>query len=68
VAPGYIRTDNTQALQDDEVRSAEILARIPARRWGSPGDLAGAIIFLSSTAADYVHGAVLPVDGGWLAR
>jgi 2-dehydro-3-deoxy-D-gluconate 5-dehydrogenase len=68
VAPGYIRTDNTQALQDDEVRSAEILARIPARRWGGPGDLAGAIVFLSSTAADYVHGAVLPVDGGWLAR
>jgi 2-deoxy-D-gluconate 3-dehydrogenase len=68
VAPGYIRTDNTRALQDDAVRSAEILARIPARRWGSPGDLAGAIVFLSSTAADYVHGTVLPVDGGWLAR
>jgi len=68
VAPGYIWTDNTRALQDDRVRSGEILARIPAGRWGSPGDLAGAIVFLSSTAADYVHGAVLPVDGGWLAR
>jgi 2-dehydro-3-deoxy-D-gluconate 5-dehydrogenase len=68
VAPGYIRTDNTRPLQDDKVRSGEILARIPARRWGSPGDLAGAIVFLSSTAADYVHGTVLPVDGGWLAR
>jgi 2-deoxy-D-gluconate 3-dehydrogenase len=68
VAPGYIRTDNTRPLQDDEARSAEILARIPARRWGDPGDVAGAIIFLSSGAADYVHGAVLPVDGGWLAR
>jgi 2-deoxy-D-gluconate 3-dehydrogenase len=68
VAPGYIRTDNTRPLQDDAVRSAEILTRIPAGRWGSPSDLAGAIIFLSSTAADYVHGTVLPVDGGWLAR
>jgi 2-deoxy-D-gluconate 3-dehydrogenase len=68
VAPGYIRTDNTRPLQDDEVRSGEILARIPARRWGDPRDLAGAIIFLSSSAADYVHGAILPVDGGWLAR
>jgi 2-dehydro-3-deoxy-D-gluconate 5-dehydrogenase len=68
VAPGYIRTDNTQPLQDDEVRSAEILGRIPAGRWGNPHDLAGAIIFLSSSAADYVHGAILPVDGGWLAR
>jgi 2-dehydro-3-deoxy-D-gluconate 5-dehydrogenase len=68
VAPGYIGTDNTRPLQDDKVRSAEILARIPAGRWGSPGDLAGPIVFLSSAAADYVHGAVLPVDGGWLAR
>ena len=68
VAPGYIRTDNTRPLQDDAVRSAEILGRIPAGRWGSPADLAGAIVFLSSSAADYVHGAVLPVDGGWLAR
>jgi 2-dehydro-3-deoxy-D-gluconate 5-dehydrogenase len=68
VAPGYIRTDTTQALQDDPHRSSELLARIPAGRWGTPGDLVGAIIFLSSAAADYVHGAVLPVDGGWLAR
>jgi 2-deoxy-D-gluconate 3-dehydrogenase len=68
VAPGYITTDNTRALQDDPDRSAEILARIPARRWGTPDDLVGAIIFLSSSAADYVHGSVLSVDGGWLAR
>ncbi len=68
VAPGYIRTDNTRALQDDPGRSAEILARIPARRWGTPDDVVGAIVYLSSGAADYVHGAVLPVDGGWLAR
>jgi 2-deoxy-D-gluconate 3-dehydrogenase len=68
VAPGYITTDNTQALRDDPGRSAEILARIPARRWGTPDDLVGAITFLCSSASDYVHGAVLPVDGGWLAR
>ena len=68
VAPGYIRTDNTQALQDDPGRAAEILARIPAGRWGSPDDLIGAIVFLSSAAADYIHGSVLAVDGGWLAR
>jgi len=68
IAPGYIRTDNTQPLQDDPDRSAGILARIPAGRWGTPDDLVGAIIFLSASASDYVHGAVLPVDGGWLAR
>jgi len=68
VAPGYVRTDNTRALQDDPRRSAEILARIPAGRWGTPEDLVGAIVFLSSSASDYVHGVVLPVDGGWLAR
>ncbi|HVN62917.1 MAG TPA: SDR family oxidoreductase [Gaiellaceae bacterium] len=68
VAPGYVRTDNTQALQDDPVRSEQILVRIPAGRWAEPEDIAGAIVFLSSPAADYVHGAVLPVDGGWLAR
>ena len=68
VAPGYIRTDNTQPLQDDPGRSAGILARIPAGRWGTPDDLVGAIIFLSCRASDYVHGAVLPVDGGWLSR
>ncbi|MDQ2812540.1 MAG: SDR family oxidoreductase [Actinomycetota bacterium] len=68
VAPGYIKTDNTRALQDDPDRSAGILARIPAGRWGTPDDLIGAVLFLSSGAADYVHGSVLPVDGGWLAR
>jgi 2-dehydro-3-deoxy-D-gluconate 5-dehydrogenase len=68
VVPGYIKTDNTQALQDDPRRSAEIAARIPAGRWGTPEDLVGAIIFLSSGASDYVHGVALPVDGGWLAR
>jgi 2-deoxy-D-gluconate 3-dehydrogenase len=68
VAPGYIRTDNTQPLQDDPERSAGIRARIPAGRWGTPDDLVGAIIFLSGSASDYVHGTVLPVDGGWLAR
>ena len=68
VAPGYVRTDNTQALQDDPVRSEQILVRIPAGHWAEPEDIAGAIVFLSSPAADYVHGAVLPVDGGWLAR
>ncbi|MFI5896318.1 2-dehydro-3-deoxy-D-gluconate 5-dehydrogenase KduD [Actinoplanes sp. NPDC051513] len=68
VAPGYMATDNTAALRDDPSRSAEILARIPAGRWGAPGDLAGAVVFLASDAARYVHGIVLPVDGGWLAR
>jgi 2-deoxy-D-gluconate 3-dehydrogenase len=68
VAPGYIRTDNTQALQDDETRSRQILERIPAGRWGIPDDLAGAFVFLASPASDYVHGVVLPVDGGWLGR
>ena len=68
VAPGYFRTDNTQALQANETRSAEISARIPAGRWGEPEDLAGAIVFLSSRAADYVNGHVLVVDGGWMAR
>ena len=68
VAPGYIATDNTQALRDDEVRSRQILERIPAGRWGEPEDVAGAFVFLASPASDYVHGIVLPVDGGWLAR
>ena len=68
IAPGYIATNNTRALRGDEARSREILARIPAGRWGEPGDLAGAAIFLASRAADYVHGAIVPVDGGWLAR
>lgn len=68
VAPGYFRTDNTQRLQDDPVRAAEISARIPAGRWGEPADLAGAVVFLASPAADYVNGHVLVVDGGWMAR
>jgi 2-deoxy-D-gluconate 3-dehydrogenase len=68
IAPGYIETDNTRALQDDPVRRRAILERIPAARWGRPEDLAGATVFLASDAAAYIHGAVLPVDGGWLAR
>jgi 2-deoxy-D-gluconate 3-dehydrogenase len=68
IAPGYFATNNTQALRADEKRNTEILARIPAGRWGDPGDLGGAAVFLSSSAADYVHGTVLSVDGGWLAR
>ncbi|MGZ4289221.1 MAG: SDR family NAD(P)-dependent oxidoreductase [Gaiellaceae bacterium] len=68
VAPGYVRTDNTQALRADAERYEQILVRIPAGRWAEPEDIAGAIVFLSSPAADYVHGAVLPVDGGWLGR
>lgn len=68
IAPGYIATDNTQALQDDPVRNRAILDRIPAGRWGAPEDLGGAVVFLASDAARYVHGSVLPVDGGWLAR
>jgi 2-deoxy-D-gluconate 3-dehydrogenase len=68
IAPGYMATDNTAALQEDAHRSAEILSRIPAGRWGRPDDLAGAAVFLASRASDYVNGAVLPVDGGWLAR
>ncbi|MFD7453802.1 SDR family oxidoreductase [Kitasatospora sp. NPDC059827] len=68
IAPGYIATDNTQALQDDPARSTSILERIPAGRWGRADDLAGATVFLASDAAAYVHGTVLPVDGGWLGR
>jgi 2-deoxy-D-gluconate 3-dehydrogenase len=68
VAPGYIATDNTAALRNDETRARQILERIPAGRWGEPGDVAGAFVFLASRASDYVHGIVLPVDGGWLAR
>ncbi|MFE3031232.1 SDR family oxidoreductase [Streptomyces canus] len=68
LAPGYIATDNTQALQDDPVRSKAILERIPAGRWGSADDLGGATVFLASDAAAYLHGVVLPVDGGWLGR
>ncbi|WP_306392195.1 2-dehydro-3-deoxy-D-gluconate 5-dehydrogenase KduD [Telluria beijingensis] len=68
IAPGYIETANTAALRADTARSAQILDRIPAGRWGRPDDLAGAAVFLASAASDYVHGVVLPVDGGWLAR
>jgi len=68
IAPGYIATDNTQALQDDPDRSRSILERIPAGRWGRAADLGGATVFLASAASDYVTGVVLPVDGGWLAR
>jgi 2-dehydro-3-deoxy-D-gluconate 5-dehydrogenase len=68
IAPGYFATSNTAALRADAERNRDILARIPAGRWGDPGDLGGAAVFLASRAADYVHGAVLPVDGGWLAR
>jgi len=68
VAPGYVATANTQALRADPDRSDAILARIPAGRWADAQDIAGAVLFLCSRAADYVHGVVLPVDGGWLAR
>lgn len=68
VAPGYMRTDNTQALREDAARSEQILARIPAGRWGEAEDLAGAVVFLASPASDYVNGHVLVVDGGWMAR
>jgi len=68
IAPGYMATNNTVALRADEKRSAEILGRIPAGRWGTPEDLQGAVVFLASAAADYVNGYTLAVDGGWLAR
>lgn len=68
IAPGYFATNNTDALRADEKRNTEILGRIPAGRWGQPSDLAGAAVFLSSRASDYVHGTVVAVDGGWLAR
>jgi 2-deoxy-D-gluconate 3-dehydrogenase len=68
IAPGYIATRNTAALQADEARNRQIVERIPAARWGEPDDLGGAAVFLASAASDYVHGHVLAVDGGWLAR
>jgi 2-dehydro-3-deoxy-D-gluconate 5-dehydrogenase len=68
IAPGYFETNNTTALRADEDRNRDILARIPAGRWGRPSDLAGAAVFLASDASDYIHGTILPVDGGWLAR
>jgi 2-deoxy-D-gluconate 3-dehydrogenase len=68
IAPGYFSTANTEALRKDEVRSKQILERIPAGRWGNPEDLAGAAVFLASSASDYVNGEILVVDGGWMAR
>jgi 2-deoxy-D-gluconate 3-dehydrogenase len=68
IAPGYMRTDNTAALQADQIRSDQILERIPAGRWGEPEDLAGAAVFLSSSASEYLHGHILIVDGGWMGR
>jgi 2-dehydro-3-deoxy-D-gluconate 5-dehydrogenase len=68
IAPGYMRTDNTKALQQDENRNRQILERIPAGRWGEPSDLAGAAVFLASPASDYINGEVLVVDGGWMGR
>jgi len=68
IAPGYFATNNTAALQADEARNTAILGRIPAGHWGQPEELGGAVVFLASKAADYVHGITLPVDGGWLAR
>lgn len=68
IAPGYMATDNTQALREDKVRNAEILGRIPAGRWGTPADLGGPVVFLASDAANYVQGYTIAVDGGWLAR
>lgn len=68
IAPGYIATKNTAALRADETRNRQILERIPAGRWGEPRDLAGAAIFLASSASDYLHGHILTVDGGWMGR
>ena len=68
IAPGYIATDNTAALRSDPVRNKEILARIPAKRWGKPEDIVGAATFLASSSSDYVNGHVLTVDGGWMGR
>ena len=68
IAPGYMRTDNTAALQRDKVRNRQILERIPAARWGEPNDICGAAVFLASAASNYIHGHVLVVDGGWMGR
>ena len=68
IAPGYIRTDNTQALQDNAERHDAILERIPAGRWGETKDFAGPVVFLASSASDYMHGTILTVDGGWMGR
>jgi 2-deoxy-D-gluconate 3-dehydrogenase len=68
IAPGYIATDNTEALRNDPERSAAIMSRIPAGRWGEPEDFKGPVVFLASEASDYVHGTILTVDGGWMGR
>jgi 2-deoxy-D-gluconate 3-dehydrogenase len=68
IVPGYFATNNTEALRNDQERNREILDRVPAGRWGDPDDLGGAAVYLASRASDYVHGVLLPVDGGWLAR
>lgn len=68
IAPGYMATDINQALMDDAGRSQEILSRIPAGRWGTPEDMKGIVVFLASAASDYVNGAIIPVDGAYLAR
>jgi 2-deoxy-D-gluconate 3-dehydrogenase len=68
VAPGYIATDNTAQLREDKDRNAAILSRIPANRWGTPEDMAGAFVFLSSPASDYMNGSIITVDGGWMGR
>ncbi len=68
IVPGYFATNNTEALRADEVRNRQILERIPAGRWGHPADLGGAAVFLASQASDYIHGTLLPVDGGWMSR
>ncbi|KXG84359.1 2-dehydro-3-deoxy-D-gluconate 5-dehydrogenase KduD [Agrobacterium bohemicum] len=68
IAPGYFDTNNTEALRNDPERNAAILARIPAGHWGKPEEIGGAAVFLASAASNYIHGTVLPVDGGWLAR
>ena len=68
LVPGYFATNNTEALRNDPQRNRQILERIPAGRWGDPDDLGGAAVYLASKASDYVHGVLLPVDGGWLAR
>jgi 2-deoxy-D-gluconate 3-dehydrogenase len=68
IAPGYVKTDLNRHIWSDPARQGQVLSRLPAGRWGEPADLAGAAVFLASAASDYVHGAVLPVDGGWLAR
>ncbi len=68
IVPGYIATNNTEALRNDPERNRQILERVPAGRWGDPDDLGGAAVYLASKASDYVHGVLIPVDGGWLAR